>query len=149
MKISEKGIALIKSFEGLRLESYLCPGKKWTIGYGHTGKVNGMSLKKGIVITRQESYFLLKEDINKFEDAINKYVKVDISQNQFDALVSFAYNVGIANFRLSTLLRKLNKKYYIGASKEFSRWNKAKGKVLDGLIRRRESERVLFNTEQE
>lgn len=142
--ISQKGIDLIKGFEGIRLEAYK-PVKTeefWTIGYGHYGK----DVSQGQKITRSEAENLLKDDVKKFVIGVNKLVDVPVNQNQFDALVSFAYNVGLGAFSKSTLLKKLNEKDYAGASKEFARWNKADGKVLTGLTRRREKERDLFNT---
>lgn len=130
---------IIKEFEGLEFDAYLCPAGVWTIGYGHTGGV-----KKGDAITEEEADILLSRDVQDAERAINSYVKVAINQNQFDALVSFVYNLGSGNFKSSTLLRKLNQCDYLGAANEFERWNKAGGKVLNGLVRRREVEVNLF-----
>ena len=139
LTIGEKGLELIKSFEGLRLRAYLCPAKVWTIGYGHTGDVRG-----GQVITQSQADDLLKQDLRRFEIAVRKLVKVPLTQNQFDALVSFAYNVGEAALSRSTLLRKLNAGDLAGTKLEFAKWNKGGGKVLAGLTRRRADEATLF-----
>lgn len=138
-KMQTVNYEIIKDFEGLRLEAYKCPADVWTIGYGHTNKV-----KQGDVITAGEADVLLALDVQEAERAVNAYVDVDINQNQFDALVSFVYNLGAGNFKLSTLLRKLNEGDYLGAANEFERWNKAGGKVLNGLVRRRKAESNLF-----
>ncbi|MEG0237934.1 MAG: lysozyme [Cetobacterium sp.] len=141
MKISQKGIELIKKFEGCKLESYKCPAGIWTIGYGTT-----KGITSGMKITKEKAEELLKLDVEKFEKSVLKLVKVDLNQSQFDALVSFTYNLGEGNLSSSTLLKKLNNRDYYGASEEFQRWNKAGVKVLNGLIKRRESERNLFNS---
>lgn len=130
---------IIKEFEGLRLEAYKCPADVWTIGYGHTRAVF-----PGDAITEKEADAFLSEDLEDAEDAVNAYVDVELNQNQFDALVSFVYNLGSGNFKSSTLLRKLNGGDYLGAANEFKRWNKAGGIVLNGLIRRRDAEANLF-----
>lgn len=139
MKTSKNGIELIKKYEGCRLTAYKCPANVWTIGYGHTKGV-----KSGMKITKAQAEAYLKQDLVTYENAVSKYVKVPISQNQFDALVSFSFNCGTGALRTSTLLSKLNKRDYNGAANEFLRWNKANGKVLNGLVRRRTEERALF-----
>ena len=138
-KMQTVNYEIIKHFEGLRLEAYKCPADVWTIGYGHANKV-----KPGDVITTGEADILLALDVQEAERAVNAYVDVVINQNQFDALVSFVYNLGAGNFKSSTLLKKLNQGDYLGAANEFHRWNKAGGKVLRGLVRRREAEANLF-----
>lgn len=140
MKISQTGIDLIKSFEGLELKAYQDVVGVWTIGYGSTGP----HVKPGMVITPKEAEDLLRKDVSRFEACVDKQVTVPLSQNQFDALVSFAFNLGCGNLASSTLLRKLNVKDYKGASLEFVKWNRAGGKVLAGLTRRREAEKALF-----
>lgn len=140
MKISDKGLNLIKEFEGLKLTSYLCPANVWTIGYGSTGP----HVKEGMTITEQEAEELLKEDVSKFEECVNHAVEVDLTQEEFDALVSFAFNVGCGAFMGSTLLRLLNAGNKQAAAQQFPRWNKGGGKVLAGLARRRAAERALF-----
>lgn len=141
MKISQKGIDLIKRFEGCRLEAYKCPAGVWTIGYGHT---NGV--KEGMKITQQEAEKLLKQDLVVYENIVLESVTTALNQPIFDALVSFTYNLGGGNLKSSTLLKLLNDRDYYGASKEFEKWNKASGKVLEGLVKRREAERNLFNS---
>lgn len=139
MRTSQRGINLIKEHEGLRLEAYRCPAGVYTIGYGHTAGV-----RRGDVIDKQRAEYLLTEDLKKFEAVVNRECP-GINQNQFDALVSFTFNVGTANFMKSTLLKcvkanpgNVNIRY------EFSRWNKANGIILSGLIRRRREEAELY-----
>ena len=138
-KISEKGLNLLKEFEGLRLEAYQCSAGIWTIGYGHTYKV-----KRGDIITKEKAELLLRNDLGFTENKIEELVKVPINQNQFDALVSLAFNIGVGAFNTSTLLRKLNTGDYEGAASEFPKWRKAKGIVVEGLVKRREKEQALF-----
>ena len=138
-KISQRGIDLIKQFEGLRLEAYLCPAGVWTIGYGSTRDV-----KKGDKITAAEAGEMMAADLLPFERDVSRLVKVPLDQCQFDALVCFAYNVGGGALASSTLLKLLNAGDYAGAAGQFARWNKANGKQLAGLTRRREAERALF-----
>lgn len=140
MNISQNGIDLIKKFEGCRLTAYKCPSGVYTIGYGHT---NGV--KKGQRISQRQAEAYLREDVKKFENGVNKYVSAPLNQNQFDALVSFCFNCGLTAFKDSTLRKKLNAKDYAGAGKELLRWNKANGVILDGLKRRRNAEKVLFD----
>lgn len=140
MKTSQNGINLIKQFEGCRLTAYKCPAGRWTIGYGHTSGV-----KAGQKITRKQAEQFLKSDLKQFEKGVEKVVKVSLNQNQFDALISFSYNCGLGALQNSTLLKKLNKKDYKGASAEFPRWNKVNGRILEGLKRRRKAERALFD----
>lgn len=141
MKLSQRGLDLIKKHEGLRLKAYRCPGNVLTIGYGHTGK----DVKEGMVITDGQAERLLIDDVKSFEADVNKLVKSKINQNQFDALVSFCFNVGTAKLASSTLLKCVNANP--GGSNiryEFSRWNKAGGQVLKGLEKRRADEADLY-----
>lgn len=139
-EISDNGIKLVKNFEGLSLKAYLCPAGVWTIGYGST-----LGVKKGDRLEdEEEAEDLLLRDLMKFEDAVTKLVKVDLNQNQFDALVSFTYNVGIGAFKKSTLLKVLNMGKYDLVPDQFGRWIYANGKVLSGLKRRRAQEAALF-----
>ena len=139
MKTSPKGIALIKEFEGLRLKAYKCPGGVWTIGYGHTAGV-----KAGMVITEAQAEEFLKEDLVSCENAVNNQ-KLSINQNQFDALVSFIYNIGTGNFSRSTLLRKVKAHPQDNSiMDEFLKWVYSKGHVLPGLQRRRLAEMKLY-----
>ena len=139
MKTSPKGIALIKEFEGLRLKAYQCPGGVWTIGYGHTAGV-----KPGMVITKAQAEEYLKADLIAFERYLNG-LGLALNQNQFDALVSFIYNVGTGNFSSSTLLRKVRVTPQDNSiMDEFLRWVYSKGRVLPGLQRRRLAEMKLY-----
>ena len=142
MHISEKGLAMIRQAEGLRLSAYKCPAGIPTIGYGHTAGV-----KMGQVIDKAEAESLLLGDVASFELAVLGMVKVPLTQGQFDALVSFAYNLGPANLESSTLMRLLNAGLYADAANQFCRWNKAAGKVLPGLTARRTAEKSLFEGE--
>lgn len=145
MKISEKGLNLIKEFEGLVLKPYKDAVGIPTIGYGNTYYEDGRKVSlSDPAITEARATDLLKMVVKRYEDAINRYVQVPITQNQFDALVSFAYNVGNENVRKSTLMKLLNRKQYTEAADQLLRWNKAGGKTLKGLTRRRQAERVLF-----
>lgn len=139
-KISERGLAIIKEHEGLRLKAYL-PTKNdvWTIGWGHTH-----TARKGMTITEKQAQELLESDVRWVEEALRKHVKAPLNQNQFDALGSFVFNVGQTNFSGSTLLRKLNQANYLGAADEFPKWKYQKGVVLQGLVKRRAQERELF-----
>ena len=139
MKISEEGKALIKKFEGCELDSYVCSGGVWTIGYGHTAGV-----KQGDKINQDEADHLLTEDLEEFEGYVNNAVEVALDQNQFDALVAWTFNLGPSNLKSSTMLEVLNEEKYSKVPSEMKRWNKAGGKVLEGLIRRREAEALLF-----
>ena len=141
MKLSSKGLEFIKRHEGFRPTAYKCPGKVWTIGYGHTKEV-----REGDTISISEATDLLRDDVEYAEDAVNAFVAVPLNQNQFDALTSFIFNVGVSAFRESTLRRKLNDSDYGGAAAQFPRWNKAAGRVLPGLIARREAEREMFES---
>lgn len=143
MNIGKKGLDLIKSFEGLRLKAYLpTPNDVWTIGYGHT-----KTAKKGAKITAKKAEVLLVGDVEWVQYTIANNVKVSLTQNQYDALCSFIYNLGATNFTRSTLLKKLNRGDYEGAADELLRWNKQGKTVLRGLTRRREAERALFLSE--
>ena len=139
MEISQEGLSLIKKFEGCKLEAYKCAAGVWTIGYGST---NGV--EENMKISQERADMLLLEDVEVFEEAVNKLVEVPLEQNQFDALVSWTFNLGSTNLKNSTLLKVLNDKDYEGVPAQIKRWNKAGGKVLQGLIRRREAEALLF-----
>ncbi|MPT48050.1 MAG: lysozyme [Sphingobium sp.] len=136
---SAGGRALITRFEGEKLKSYLCPANVWTIGVGHTGK----DVKPGMVISQAESQALLAGDLARFEKAVTDLAR-KTTQNQFDAMVSLAFNIGENAFAGSTLLRKHNRGDYLGAAAEFTRWNKAGGKTLAGLTSRRTAEKLLY-----
>ncbi|WP_165465351.1 lysozyme [Enterobacter cloacae] len=140
MRTSERGKELIKSFEGLRLQSYQCLAGIWTIGYGHTKNVS-----RGDVMTRETAEHYFNESILQKEQIVKKFVMVSLNQQQFDALVSFVFNLGEGNFRRSTLLQKINQNDFAGASQEFKRWIYANGKQAPGLLRRRKAEEQLFS----
>lgn len=144
MQTSDKGIALIKQFEGCKLTAYQDSVGVWTIGYGWTQPVDGKPIRAGMTIKQETAERLLKTGLVSYECDVSRLVKVGLTQGQFDALVSFTYNLGARSLSTSTLLRKLNAGDYAGAADEFLRWNKAGGKVLNGLTRRREAERALF-----
>lgn len=142
MQINQKGLDLIKSFEGCKLTSYLCPAKVWTIGFGHTGD----DVKPSMNISLAKADELLKQDLIKFENGVSKLVKTNINENQFSALVSFAYNCGLGNLKSSTLLKKVNiNPNDKTIASEFLKWDKAGGVVLAGLTKRRASEALLYN----
>lgn len=149
MKIGKNGINLIKFYEGLRLSAYQCSSGVWTIGYGHT-----KTAKPGMRINHFQADKLFEEDIASFERDVTKLLKVPVSQNQFDALVSFAFNVGsdidaddvAEGLGDSTLLKRVNMMDFLGASQEFLKWTRSNGKVLSGLEKRRKSESRLFLT---
>jgi lysozyme len=141
MKISAAGLELLKGHEGLRLKAYLDTGDVPTIGYGHTRGV-----KMGDTCTKEQALQWLDEDADIAENDVNRLVKAPfgLNQNQFDALVSFVYNIGGDEFSTSTLLRKLNAGDYTGAAKQFGRWIYDNGKIVNGLVLRRADERELF-----
>lgn len=156
MKIGKAGLDIIKLYEqgpdgGPALEAYLCPARVWTLGWGHT---KGVRMGQHCTLAQAEQWAV--EDCADAERAVNDLVGVPLTQNQFDALVSFVFNVGRgrpqsdpkgpAGFHGSTLLRKLNAKDYTGAAKEFPRWNKGGGVILNGLVMRRADEQALFLT---
>lgn len=146
MKISDEGLRLVKSFEGYhtRLKdgscaAYLCPARVPTIGWGCTEGV-----KLGMVWTEAEAEAALRREIAKFENAVNTSVTVEINQNEFDAMVSLAYNIGAAGFKRSSVLRRLNKGDRSGAARAFHMWNRGGGRILAGLVSRRAREAALF-----
>ncbi|MDV4308884.1 glycoside hydrolase family protein [Acinetobacter baumannii] len=141
---SDDGIDLITSFEGTRFNAYDDGVGVWTIGTGTTVYPNGVKVKQGDTCTPEQAKAYFKHDLAKFEKTVNESVTVPLNQNQFDALVSLTYNIGSGAFKNSTLLKKLNKGDYKGAADQFLVWNKAGGKVMKGLVRRREAERALF-----
>lgn len=143
--ISDNGLNLIKEFEGLRLQPYRDAVGVPTIGYGNTFYADGRKVTmQDPTITEEVATQLLRLVVVQFERGVSKLVTVDINQNQFDALVSFAYNLGLGNLGKSTLLKRLNQGNFQAAADEMLRWNRAGGRVLRGLVRRREAERALF-----
>ena len=149
MQTSDRGLALIKAYEGLRLEAYPDAGYGWdraTIGYGHTAQAGPPGVVRGMKITASDAEQILRNDLRKFEGYVTSAVHVPLTQAQFDALVSWTFNLGPGNLKSSTMLRKLNAGDYQGAADEMLRWNKSNGKALAGLTKRREAERALFLT---
>ena len=139
MKISAEGLALIKKFEGCELEAYQDAVGVWTIGYGH---IKGV--KEGMSITKQQAEEMLLEELIEYENYVLEAVNHQLDQCMFDALVSWTYNLGPSNLNASTMLKVLNAGDYDGVPEQIKRWNKAGGKVLTGLVRRREAEALLF-----
>lgn len=142
LSMSPSGIALLQAHEGLRLTAYRDAGGVWTIGYGSTSGV-----RRGMTISYDQAVLRLYQDLDDAEATVNSRVTVPLTQPQFDALVSLVFNIGGGAFRKSTLLQKLNAGDYAGASNQFRRWVKAKGRVLPGLVTRRAAERALFERE--
>ena len=142
MKLSQRGIDLIKQFEGYSSKAYPDPatgGAPWTIGYGTTKGV-----KPGMVITAQQAEKMLRDYVAKFEGGVSSLVTAPTTQGQFDAMVSLAYNIGLGNFGKSTLLKKHNARCYTCAADQFRVWNRANGKVMNGLTKRRAAERQVY-----
>ena len=140
MKISKAGLDIIKQYEGCRLTSYKCPAGVWTVGFGWTEGVT-----PGMTITRAQAEELLTRGVVSYEKAVQDAIgDTKTTQNQFDAMVSLCYNIGPANFRKSTVVRQHKLGDYAAAADAFLMWNKAGGKVLAGLVKRREAERSLY-----
>lgn len=146
LKTSLAGIELICHFEGYEAKPYMCPGGELTIGYGHVIRDHEKTYLT--YVNQNQARQLLHNDLHRFENAVNKLVTVPLEQHQFDALVSFAFNVGPGNLERSTLLKKLNAGYYGGAAEQFKRWRFAGGKILEGLERRRAAEAAMFRGEE-
>lgn len=150
MKASNELIKMIESpdFEGFSSKPYLCPAGIPTIGYGSTYYEDGTHVKlTDAPITKERAEAILRSELGTYESAVNSFVKVPMTQGQFDALVDFAYNAGTGNLQKSTLLKKLNAKDYKGAAGEFDKWVYGGGKKLGGLVKRRAKERTLFESE--
>lgn len=147
MKSSHKCYELIKQFEGYSAKPYLCPAQVWTIGYGSTRYEDGRYVTaKDPHIDEAKAIAIMQETLKDYESAVNRYVKVKLNQNQFDALVSFAYNLGNKALLNSTLLKRINEGNFLAANNEFRKWVFANGIKLQGLVRRREAERILFGS---
>jgi lysozyme len=146
MKTSGEGIELIKFFEGCELESYKCSGAVWTIGYGKTSGV-----KEGDTCTQDEAEQYLADDLFEFEKIVHKHVNVPLKQHEFDALVSWTYNLGGGSLKTSTLLIRINDNNHrsrVDIPHQIKRWNRAGGEVLDGLVKRREAEAKMWLGEE-
>lgn len=141
---SQRCADLVAQFEGYKATAYRCPANVWTIGHGTTHYPNGAPVKEGDTCTEAQANAWLLGELEEMGAKVTKLVKTSITQNQFDALCSFAYNVGAGALSSSTLLKKLNAGDYQGAADQFPLWNKGGGKVLPGLVKRRAAERELF-----
>jgi lysozyme len=145
MKLNKAGADLIKEFEGCKLKAYRCSALRWTIGFGNTFYEDGSPVMPGHAITQEKANQLFEIIANDFSAKVAKLVTSKVSENQFGALVSFAYNCGLINLQKSTLLKKVNANPNdLTINAEFLKWNKAGGKVLAGLTRRREAESKLY-----
>lgn len=144
MSVSNKGVDLICEFEGKRLVAYDDGVGVWTIGFGTIKYPNGVRVKKGDTCTLDQAKEYMRHDLIEFEHTVNSSVKVPLNQNQFDALVSLAYNIGSSAFKSSTLVKKLNAGDYKGAADQFNVWVNAGGKRMQGLVSRRDREKLLF-----
>lgn len=144
MSVSNKGVDLICEFEGKRLTSYDDGVGVWTIGFGTIKYPSGNRVKKGDTCTLEQAKEYMRHDLIEFEHTVNSSVKVPLNQNQFDALVSLAYNIGSSAFKSSTLVKKLNSGDYQGAADQFNVWVNAGGKRMQGLVNRRDKEKLLF-----
>jgi lysozyme len=144
MKTSDAGLKLIMQFEGLRLKAYLCPAGVWTIGYGHTSAAGLPEVREGMRISAQEAEEILRRDLAGFETAVAGMVGTELTQAQFDVLVSFTYNCGVGALKGSTLLKRVNAGAFDAVPAELMKWTKAKGKELPGLVRRRRAEAALW-----
>jgi lysozyme len=139
MEYSRKGLALTEGFEGVRLQSYQDQVGRWTIGYGHT-----FCVFKGQTCTQEEAEKWLQGDIAWAAKYVNAHVTTELTQGEFDALVDFTFNLGVGSFEHSTLLQLVNQRQFTAAAKEFEKWDHAGGKVVAGLLRRRQAEAAEF-----
>jgi len=142
MRTNKAGVDLIRQFEGCKLQTYVCPAGVPTIGYGHTGR----DVKLGMKITQDQAEGFLVSDLRLFEQGVEQLCPV-CTPNQFSALVSFAYNLGLESLKTSTLRRMHNEGEYAAAQAQFARWNRAGGRILPGLVRRRACEAALYGAD--
>lgn len=149
MRLTDEGIALIKRFEGFREEAYRDPAGVWTIGYGHTGRAAPPPVEPGMKITPEEGEAILRADLDYFVARAGPLIERELTANQFSALISFAFNVGTGNFRRSSVLAAVNEGRLDEVPGRLALWNKAGGRVLKGLVRRRMAEGDLFMTPDE
>ena len=141
MQMSQEGIdALLKKFEGCKLKAYRCPAGVCTIGYGHTSAAGNPTVVDGLTIRQDQAEAILRSDLVKYETAVHNMVEQPLTQHQFDVLVDFAYNAGVGNLKSSTLLKKVNAGQFDAVPAELMKWTKGGGKVLAGLVRRRQAE---------
>jgi lysozyme len=144
MQMTEEGLALIRQFEGFRSQAYRDAVGVWTIGFGHTAMAGPPEVKPGMTVSRREGEAMLKRDVARFADGVRGRLTVQLSPQQFSALVSFAYNVGLGNFARSSVLKAANARDLNAVPRRLALWNKAGGRVLPGLVRRRAAEGALF-----
>ena len=144
MKITTAGKNLVKEFEGCYLKAYKCPAGIWTIGWGHTSDAGPPLVVEGMVISRSEASTILDNDLSAVSYDVNSVVKVPLTPNQSDALISFVFNIGIGAFTKSTLLKRLNSGNYDSVPEQLMRWTKGGGRELPGLVRRRQAESTLW-----
>lgn len=149
MRMSESGLdVLLKRFEGCKLKAYRCPAGVCTIGYGHTSSAGAPEVVDGMTITQAQADEILRQDLLKFERSVQDLVKVKLTQNQFDVLVDFAYNAGLGNLKSSTLLKKVNAGDLDAVPGELMKWTKGGGKMLPGLVRRRQAEAAWWSADR-
>jgi lysozyme len=144
MKMTDEGLRLIMKFEGFRAKAYRDPVGIWTIGYGHTSRAGEPHVHAGLTITRAQAREILRKDVKMFADGVRRLVKVDLSDAQFSALVSFAYNVGLGGLARSSVLRAVNRREFNAVPRRLALWVKAGGRRLPGLVRRRAAEGAMF-----
>ena len=145
MKTSQQGLDLIKRYEGYKAKPYKCPAGLWTVGYGHLiGDGHTLPNNCNRIFTLEEINALLAKDVIRFERGIERYISIPITQNMFDALISFSFNLGLGTLQRSSLRQKINRGDFEGAKKVLLKYNKANGKVLKGLDLRRKAEAMLF-----
>lgn len=145
MRTNQAGVNLIKEFEGFRSASYKCPAGVLTLGYGHTSAAGEPIVRPGMTVTKAEAEKILRNDLRQYERAVEEAVKVELTPNQFSACVSLCYNIGAGAFKKSSVARFCKKKQWKQAADAFALWNKAGGKILPGLVRRRAAEAALFS----
>lgn len=146
MELNEAGVKLIQDFEGLMLEAYLCSAGVLTIGWGHTSAAGEPMVTPGMTITQAEAREIFLRDVKQYSDGVRDLIEVAVNDNQFSAMVSLAYNIGVAAFAKSSVRRFVNEGRFEEAAASFALWNKAGGQVLRGLVRRRAAEAELFAT---
>lgn len=148
MHMTEEGLALIRRFEGFRGEAYRCPAGIWTIGYGHTSNAGPPRVGPGMTMSEAEAARILAQDVERFATGVRAALTREVSPEQFSALVSFAFNVGIGAFRSSSVLKAVNAGDFGAVPDRLALWVKAKGKTLPGLVRRRAAEGAMFSASE-
>jgi lysozyme len=145
MRVTEEGLALIRRFEGFRAKAYRDPIGVWTIGYGHTSAAGPPRVHKGLTISRREAEEILARDVEAFAEGVATSLRIVLNEAQFSALVSFAYNVGLGNFRRSSVLTMANRGDFAAVARRLALWTRAGGRILPGLVKRRAAEGQLFS----